>query len=246
MNNLRLLLLEDLDEEACEVVEFLEDNDYEVIRVRNGEEAEKEIKNRFFDIIILDIMIDGKPEGISLAHRLNSQGINLPFLFLTSMQSKQVFDEAKLTNPFAYLLKPFNELELLYSLELALEKFYSQSNSITLSNKNAIVSRSHLFVKNKSSIIKIEVNSIIYAEVDDKYLKLITQKGNYFLRVSLNKAKELLGETNFVQTNRSFLVNVQKIEEIFLDDNLLVMEGNFKVPLSESRKNKLLRDIDIL
>ena len=55
-----------------------------VVHVKNAVEAEKEIKNRFFDVILLDIMIDGKPEGISLAHRLNKQHIEVPFLFLTS------------------------------------------------------------------------------------------------------------------------------------------------------------------
>lgn len=246
MNNLRLLLLEDLDEEAFEVIEFLEDNDYEVVRVKNSEEALKEIKNSFFDIIILDIMIDGKPEGIFLAHRLNHQGVNVPFLFLTSMQSKQVFEDAKLTNPYTYLLKPFNKLELLYSLELALEKFHEQTNSISLSSKNAIVSSSYLFVKDKKSIVKIDTASIICAEVEDKYLKLITQRGDYFLRVSLNKVKELLNQSIFLQTHRSYLINVKKIKEIYPDDNLLIMEGDYKIPFSERHKNQFMKDIDVL
>ena len=143
MKKLQLLLLEDLEEEALELSSFLEDNDYEVSLAKNAVEAEKLIRNRFFDVIILDIMINGRPDGISLAHRLNKEGINVPFLFLTSMQGREIFDEAKLTNPLVYLLKPYNKLELLFSLELAIESCYQQNNSISLasdpnSNNNCI------------------------------------------------------------------------------------------------------------
>lgn len=246
MKYLRLLLLEDLDEEAAEVTDLLEENNYEVIRVKNSMEAEKEIKNRFFDIIILDIMIDGKQEGISLAHRLNRQNIEVPFLFLTSMQSKTVFDEAKLANPYTYLLKPFNKLELLYSLELALEKFHQQSSSISLSDKNAIVSPSFLFIKKKRSVVKVDTTSIIYVEVEEKYCNIIAQNGNYLIKLSLSKVKNLLNDVDFAQTHRSYLVNKKMIQEIYFEDNLLVLEGNYKVPFSERYKNQFIKNNSIL
>ena len=83
MKRLQLLLLEDSEEEALELSSFLEDNDYEVSLAKNAVEAEKLIRNRFFDVIILDIMINGRPDGISLAHRLNKEGSYLlPLLCL--------------------------------------------------------------------------------------------------------------------------------------------------------------------
>lgn len=242
MDNLRLLLLEDLDEEAKLVIDFLEDNNYEVIRVKNIVEAEAILKKRFFDIVVLDIMIDGKPEGISLANLLNRQKIDVPFLFLTSMQSKDVFDKAKSTNPYTYLLKPFNKLELLYALELALEKFHKQSNSLSLSDSGAIVSPSFLFIKKKQSITKVDVSSIIYIEVEEKYSSIFCEGGNYLVKLSLSKIKELLGGANFSQTHRNYLVNTQKIKEIYLDDNLIVLSNNFKVPFSERYKNLFLKN----
>lgn len=242
INNLRLLLLEDLDEEAAEVIELLEDNNYEVIRVKNSAEAEKEIKNRFFDIILLDIMIDGKPEGISLAHRLNKQNIKIPFLFLTSMQSKVVFDEAKLTNPFTYLLKPFNKLELLYGLELAVEKFHHQDNSITLGSENAVITPDYLFLKKKRSVMKVDVSSILYVEVKEKYCKLISEVGDFVVKLSLTKIKDLIDNGDFAQTHRSFLVNIKKIKEIYFEDNLLILENNDKIQFSSRYKAQFIKD----
>jgi len=211
MNKLKLLLLEDLDNEANLLINTLEENNYKVVRVRNSEEAEKELKNGFFDIIILDIMIDGKPEGISLAKRINKEKIDVPFLFLTSMQSKALFEEAKFTNPFNYLLKPYNELELLYALELALETHFNQENSISFNNKTAILSPEFLFIKKNKSVVKVIVSSINYIEVQEKYCSLQCNEGSYLIKMSLKKVIELMMNNDFKQVHRNFLINIKKI-----------------------------------
>ena len=160
MGKLQLLLLEDLDQEAEKLSATLKNHHYDVMRVRNEAEAIAALKKRFFDIIILDIMIDGKPEGISLAKRIQKQQIEVPFLFLTSMQSKVVFEEAKYTNPYSYLLKPYNELELLYSLELAIESHYQQEETISFGKDTAVISPNYLFVKKGKSVVKVDVSTI--------------------------------------------------------------------------------------
>ncbi len=242
MKNLRLLLLEDLDEEAKEIVSFLEENDYEVIRVRNIGEAEKEIKNRFFDAVILDIMIDGKPEGITFAQRINKEGMDIPFLFLTSMQSRAIFDEAKTTNPIVYLLKPFNKLELLYTLELAIESFYDQSNSISFDDDSAVLSPKFMFIKHKRSVVKVDVDSIDYVDVKEKYCNLKCGESKYLVKLSLVKLKEMLNNDNFRQVHRNYLVNMKSIKEIYLEDNLIILNNLEKIPFSERYKHAFVRD----
>ncbi len=242
MKNLRLLLLEDLDNEANDVIELLEGDGYEVVRVKNSIEAEKELKNRFFDIIILDIMIEGKPEGIEFAQRINREGINIPFLFLTSMQSKEVFDEAKLTNPLVYLLKPYNKLELLYSLELAIESCYQQDNSISFDTDNGVLSPKYLFIKHKRSVVKVDVDAINYIDVKEKYCNLQCDEGRYLIKLSLVKLKEMLNNDDFKQVHRNYLVNMKSIKEIYLEDNLIILNNLEKIPFSERYKNSFVRD----
>lgn len=242
MKNLRLLLLEDLDNEANDVIELLEGDGYEVVRVKNSIEAEKELKNRFFDIIILDIMIEGKPEGIEFAQRINREGINIPFLFLTSMQSKEVFDEAKLTNPLVYLLKPYNKLELLYSLELAIESCYQQDNSISFDADNGVLSPKYLFIKHKRSVVKVDVDAINYIDVKEKYCNLQCDEGRYLIKLSLVKLKEMLNNDDFKQVHRNYLVNMKSIKEIYLEDNLIILNNLEKIPFSERYKNSFVRD----
>ncbi|WP_075342235.1 LytR/AlgR family response regulator transcription factor [Tenacibaculum agarivorans] len=242
MKNLRLLLLEDLDHEAEDLISFLEKNEYEVIRVKNIQEAESEIKNRFFDVIILDIMINGRPEGIDLAQRLNKEGVNIPFLFLTSMQSRSIFDEAKLTNPLVYLLKPYNKLELLYSLELAIESYYQQSNSISFDTDNGVLSPKYLFIKHKRSVVKVDVEAINYIDVKEKYCNLQCDEGKYLVKLSLIKLKSMLNNNSFRQVHRNYLVNMKSIKEIYLEDNLIILKNGEKIPFSERYKHSFIKD----
>ncbi|MBC8754661.1 LytTR family transcriptional regulator DNA-binding domain-containing protein [Kordia sp. YSTF-M3] len=48
--------------------------------------------------------------------------------------------------------------------------------------------------------------------------------------------KRYIGKTNFKQTHRNYLVNVKKIKELYIEDNLLILEANHKVPFSARYK----------
>ena len=92
----------------------LEKEGYKVTTAKNGREAIDTAIRIKPALIILDIMINGKPDGITFAQQLNVTGLNIPFLFLTSINSKTIFEKAKYTQPYNYLLKPYNKFELLY------------------------------------------------------------------------------------------------------------------------------------
>jgi len=246
MKKLKLLLLEDHIDEAEELADFLENNSYKITITTTLKDAEKQINNKHFDLIILDIMIQGKPDGISLAKKLNDNNVDIPFLFLSSMQTKLLFDQAKLTKPITYLLKPFNKLELLFSLELAMEKHYEQSNSISLNTNNAILSPASLFIKKNKSIQKVTVDEINYIEVEEKYSSLVCEEGNYLIKLSLTKVKELLSNPDFIQVHRNFLVNVKSIKEIYLDDNLIILSSGQQIPFSERHKAAFIKSNPIL
>ncbi|WP_046757080.1 LytR/AlgR family response regulator transcription factor [Kordia jejudonensis] len=242
MEQLHILLLEDDVAEAQEMISLLNRNDYLVTHVSNTADALKKLHIQHFDMIILDIMIDGKPQGITLAKQLDMEGTQIPFIFLTSMQSRTVFEKAKYTKPFSYLLKPFNEMEFLYTIELAIETHYSQENTLSMSATTAVVAPEFFFVKERQKVVKVNVTTIIYIEVDNKYCHLICERGSYLIKLSLSKIKEILANPDFRQTHRNYLVNVTKIKEMYIEDNLIIMETNHKVPFSGRFKATFLKD----
>ncbi|MGH1386909.1 LytR/AlgR family response regulator transcription factor [Kordia sp.] len=242
MENLHILLLEDHQEEADDLLSILEANDYTVTHVTDKQDAYQQLKNQAFDMMILDIMIHGKPEGIDFAQRLDYERIVIPFLFLTSIQSRAVFEKAKYTKPFSYLLKPFNPMELLYTIELAIESYHGQENTLSTAVTNAVIAPEFLFIKKLRKVVKVNVSTINYIEVNEKYCSLICDEGNYLIKLSLSKIKEVLANPDFKQTHRNYLVNIKKIKELYIEDNLIILGANHRVPFSERYKAAFLKD----
>ncbi|PKH52011.1 hypothetical protein CXF68_15510 [Tenacibaculum sp. Bg11-29] len=130
MSKIRVLIIEDDPFELNKIKLSLEKYNFKIVgTATNLKDALEVYYSINVDIIIIDIFLNNKPEGITFAKTIISKNEKLrPFLFLTSAISKTIFETAKLTNPYSYLLKPFNELELKYSLELAIENFTESIN----------------------------------------------------------------------------------------------------------------------
>lgn len=245
MKALKLLLLEDNVSEAQEISKLLKKHNYHITMVNTLSDAKKILEQSWFDIILLDILIQGNPDGIALAHYINSKNIDTPFLFLTSMQSKLIFESAKFTKPYSYLLKPFNHLELLYALDLALEKYYEQKNTLSFRSNNGVLIPNFLFIKKDGKLCKLNTSSIYYIQVQEKYCTIYGNTENFEVRLSLSKIKNILNK-NFIQVHRKFLVNLSKIKDIYLEDNLLILKNKVKVSFSERYKANFIQTNTIL
>lgn len=241
MDNINVLIIEDTPAESDALIQVLKANNYTVVGIaRSYTEAlrlfyNSEIK---IDIVVIDIFLDGKPDGITFAETINIvPNKSKPFVFLSSSKDRQIFERAKLTQPFSFLLKPFNELEILYALEMAVEKFYGQTNVFLSEVQDTVISEDYLFVKKNKSLKKVLIDDIVYIEVEDRYCNIITDNEKFVILMSLTKLIQLLDPEKFCQTHRNFIVNTDKIEEIIVNDNLLILKGNHKVTLSDKYKD---------
>ena len=144
-----------------------------------------------------------------------------------------------MTHPFSYLIKPFNELEILYAIETALEKFYEQPDAFLDENKSTVISSESLFIKKGRSLKKVHVDDIIYIEVEEKYCNIITEKEKFVILISLVKILELLDQTRFYRTHRNYIVNARKITEIIPSDNLIILSGKHNAIRFEESKETI-------
>jgi signal transduction histidine kinase len=78
------------------------------------------------DLVLMDVHIKGTVDGIATAHRLRHE-MNIPVIYLTAYADDDTVARARKTEPFGYLLKPFNERELKSMLEVALYKHESEA-----------------------------------------------------------------------------------------------------------------------
>ncbi|WP_435261734.1 LytR/AlgR family response regulator transcription factor [Tenacibaculum sp. nBUS_03] len=239
MDNVNVFIIEDTPAESDRLIKVLEANNYKVTGVaRNFKEALTKFYQVKVDIVIIDIFLDGVADGISFAETISIvPEATKPFVFLTSSTDRQIFERAKLTQPFSYLMKPFNELEVLYAIEMAVEKFYDQNDVFLDEEEDTVISSDYLFIKKGKSLKKVLLSDIIYIEVEEKYCNIITKKERFVILISLTKILKLLDSSIFCRTHRNFIVNMEKILEIVPSDNLILLEGDHHVTLSERYKD---------
>jgi len=118
----KILIVEDEIIIAEGIQRKLKVMDYDVLAiVSSGEEAIKRIKENNPDLVLMDIVIHGKMDGIETAGQIHSH-FDIPVVYLTAYADDTTLERAKLTEPFGYLIKPFKERELQITIEIALYK----------------------------------------------------------------------------------------------------------------------------
>jgi formate hydrogenlyase transcriptional activator len=118
---------------------------YEVLGLaESGAEARALVAQAAPGIVLLDIFLKGNETGIELAHWLREQRI--PFIFLSANLTDSVLADAKVTQPFGFLNKPFREKDVLTTLEIARyrhahseEAILRQQRDVQIAVNNAIV-----------------------------------------------------------------------------------------------------------
>ncbi|MCP4682122.1 MAG: response regulator [Desulfobacterales bacterium] len=122
MSNTHILLVEDERIVAEDIRRTLEDLGYIVCAMASsGEDAIQKVEEHKPDLILMDIVIKGNIDGIEAADEIRSR-FSIPIIYLTSYADDLVLERAKLTEPFGYIIKPFEDKELHTAIKMALYK----------------------------------------------------------------------------------------------------------------------------
>ncbi len=120
MDPTKILIVEDEGIIAVDLRERLEELGYSVSAiVASGEEAIRNAAELRPDLVLMDVVLQGEMDGIEAAEQIRGQ-LGLPVVFLTAHADNETVQRAKVTEPFGYILKPFEERELHTSIQMAL------------------------------------------------------------------------------------------------------------------------------
>ena len=116
----RILVVED-DIQMSKFIQFkLDYMGYEVVGdAVNCEQALQRSQMLNPDLILMDIMLEGSEDGIETAQKIIELQ-HVPIIYLTANEDEVLFDRAKITEPFGYLIKPFNDRDLRIVIETSL------------------------------------------------------------------------------------------------------------------------------
>ncbi|MFH2114371.1 MAG: EAL domain-containing protein [Spirochaetota bacterium] len=122
MNNERILIVEDEKIIAIDLQRRLERFGYSVVGMAGEGEAAVSLALELQpDIVLMDIMLAGKMDGIEAAKAIKAAK-DIPFIFLTAYTDEKTLERAKEVEPYGYILKPFKERELYTTIDIALYK----------------------------------------------------------------------------------------------------------------------------
>jgi len=122
MRNVRILIVEDEYVIAESLQAKLERQGYTVCGSEaSGERAIQKAGDEMPDMVLMDIMLKGDMDGIEAAEQIRAR-FGIPIIYLTAFSDGNILERAKVTEPFGYLLKPFEDRELFANIEMTLYK----------------------------------------------------------------------------------------------------------------------------
>jgi CheY-like chemotaxis protein/DNA-binding PadR family transcriptional regulator len=116
----KILVVDDEAIITMQLEERLSALGYEVVGMAaSGEESIEKAQRLKPDIVLMDIVMPGKMNGIEAAKKINEK-MGIPVVFVTSYADDAIIEKAKGARPYGYIVKPFNELEIKAAIEIAL------------------------------------------------------------------------------------------------------------------------------
>jgi two-component system, LytTR family, response regulator LytT len=228
---------------ADNICNILEQLGYDVMEPASGyAEALEMIQKEKPDIMLLDINLNGKKDGIDLAWKIKEE-YDIPFIFLTANADTATIERAKQINPPAYLIKPFNKDDLYSAIEISVFNFNKgKQGQPAEQQKNNYVIKDALFIKDGYYFHKAFFKDILYLESDNNYVTVHTTEKQYLVRTSLQQYTEHFDPQKFFRIHRSFVINLDHIQTI---NSEAVIINKKELPIGKSYREDLLSKLKL-
>lgn len=244
MSKTNILVVEDESIVSKDIQHSLKKLGYNVVGAAStGEKALEIARAERPDIVLMDIMLKGDMNGIETAEHIR-QELSIPVVFLTAYADESTLTRAKVTEPYGYIIKPFKEIDLHTSIEMAIYKHGKEQEIIRerdllysiVESKEG--STDFIFVKSQSKLIKLKTADIFYIEALKDYVVIHTADTRYTIHSTMKEIETKLGTVDFIRVHRSFIVRLDKIASIEFPN--ITLENDKKViPIGGSYRDDL-------
>lgn len=244
MSKVKVFVVEDESIVSKDIQNSLIKIGYEVVgSSATGEKAIEDIQNSSPDIVLMDIMLKGEINGIETAEIVRNN-FSIPIIFLTAYADEDTLHKAKITEPHGYILKPFKEIDLQTSIEMAIYKH--QKEQVVIKERDFLFSvvdnntniHEFIFVKASSRLVKINTKDIFFIEALKDYVVINTVDTRYTIHSTMKEIEQKMGKKDFVRVHRSFIVRLDKIANIDYP-NLNLENDKKSIPIGGSYRDDL-------
>lgn len=250
MSQIRIIVVEDESIVAKDIQHSLNRLGYDVVATAStGEKALQAVERHTPDIVLMDIMLKGKMSGIDAAREIREKW-NIPVVYLTAYADENTLNKAKITEPYGYIIKPFKEIDIHTSIEMAIYKHkkemeVTKERDLLYSLVEGQTKGGILFVKSNTRIVKLKSKDIYFVEALKDYVVINVPGKRYTIHSTMKDIQKKLPESEFIRVHRSYIVRVDKIATIEFPN--LVLESIQKIiPIGGSYKDALNERINLL
>jgi DNA-binding LytR/AlgR family response regulator len=244
MSKTNILVVEDESIVSKDIQHSLSKLGYNVVGAAStGEKALELARSERPDIVLMDIMLKGQMNGIETAEIIRNE-LSIPVVFLTAYADESTLSKAKVTEPYGYIIKPFKEVDLHTSIEMAIYKHGKEQAIIRerdflysiVENKDS--STGFIFVKSNSKLVKLKTEDIYFIEALKDYVVIHTAETRYTIHSTMKEIENKMGTADFIRVHRSFIVRLDKIASIEFP-NLTLEKDKKVIPIGGSYRDDL-------
>ncbi len=244
MSKTKILIVEDESIVAKDIQFSLNKLGYAVCGIASSSDKAIDLAGKEQpDLVLMDIMLKGDINGIDTALKMKEL-FTVPVIFLTAYADEATLEKAKIAEPYGYIIKPFKEVDLQTTIEVAVYK-HGKEQAIKrerdflysiVENKDA--SSDFIFVKSNSKLVKLRTADIFYVEALKDYVVIHTSDTRFTIHSTMKDIETKLGMSDFVRVHRSFIVRMDKIASIEYP-NLTLEKDKKVIPIGGSYRDEL-------
>jgi DNA-binding LytR/AlgR family response regulator len=250
MSKTNILIVEDESIVAKDIQHSLKKLGYTVVGMcSSGEDAIKTVEEVKPDLVLMDIMLKGEMSGIDAAGQIREK-FNIPIIYLTAYADESTLNKAKVSEPYGYIIKPFKEIDLHTSIEMAI---YKHEKELDVKKERDFLysivenkeSKDIIFVKSNSRLVKVKTSDIYFVEALKDYVVINTNTARYTIHSTMKDIEKKLPVSDFIRVHRSFIVRIDKIVAIE-QPNLILEEDKKLIPIGGSYKDDLSKRLNMI
>lgn len=195
----RILIVDD-EKDLCDILHFnLQAQGYDVYETYSAESALSILENNKFDLLLLDIMMEGM-SGFDLAKRIKG---SVPIIFLTAKDTEEDMLEGFSLGADDYISKPFSVREVMARIKAVINR--------TSTGKPNIFSFKGLVINLNNKSVTVDNEDISLTKTEFEILKLlVSEQGHVFSRQQLI---ERIWPKDVIVTNRTVDVNITRLRK---------------------------------
>lgn len=243
MEKYKVLVVEDDVNIADTLKDMLETLGHEVVGLYdNGPEALIFLRDNTPDIVLLDIQIRGRMNGIEVAGDIQKD-YDVPFIFTTAFADEDTIAKAKEKSPYGYIVKPYGMKDIFAAIEMAVSNHRLMQEMKVKKPEVAEVRKDNLYLKVDTKLVKVNENDILYVEAKGDYVLFKTKDKGYVVNATMKKVEDKLNPEKFLKIHRSYIINLDKIVDI---ENTTLVINDKVIPISRSRRDLLMERLNTL